>query len=213
MPSRCLFESRLMMLFPELRFSPDSQIAKYLAYLRELARLGCSLTQLPATLVVEAHQSLGSLVLPFKVIHAGVEDTAVRNGEPVSAEDEPVEARVKILFDGEDKPVYKVADGDGPVNAYDLALRKLLEERYKFLRGIRLTDFRSFKLGNGDGSAASIAVVAWFGDDDPNDPNWLVVGVSTNILKASWRVLYDAMVYKLIKEGVGFSQNTAIAAG
>lgn len=89
------------------------------------------------------------------------------------------------------------ADGDGPVNALDRALRKALIDFYPVLGEMHLSDFKVRVLDAKEGTAAKVRVLIQ--SQDKKD-TWSSVGVSENIIEASWQALRDSMEYKLWKE-------------
>ncbi|MFO1152068.1 MAG: citramalate synthase [Rhodospirillales bacterium] len=91
-----------------------------------------------------------------------------------------------------------VEEGNGPVNALDAALRKVLTPVYPELASVRLVDFKVRILTPGDGTRAVTRVMIESADGHGN--HWSTVGVSTNIIDASYRALRDAIVYKLYRE-------------
>ena len=105
------------------------------------------------------------------------------------------EATVKVAIGEEVR--HEVAEGDGPVNALDAALRKALTESYPSLATMRLVDYKVRVVNEEAGTAARIRVVIESTDDDEV---WGTVGVSENIIEASWKALVDAVEYKLCKE-------------
>ncbi len=92
---------------------------------------------------------------------------------------------------------FDAAEGHGPVNALDAALRKALLGTYPCLGEMRLLDYKVRVVDSGAGTAASIRVNIESGDAKEN---WGTIGVSENIIAASWRALVDAVEYKLHKE-------------
>ena len=92
---------------------------------------------------------------------------------------------------------FDAAEGHGPVNALDAALRKALLEAYPCLDEMRLVDYKVRVVDSGAGTAASIRVNIESGD---HDETWGTIGVSENIIAASWQALVDAVEYKLHKE-------------
>jgi 2-isopropylmalate synthase len=92
---------------------------------------------------------------------------------------------------------FDAAEGHGPVNALDAALRKALLGTYPCLSEMRLLDYKVRVVDSGAGTAASIRVNIESGD---NKETWGTIGVSENIIAASWRALVDAVEYKLHKE-------------
>ncbi len=110
------------------------------------------------------------------------------------------EARVKIRV-GADM-FHTVSEGNGPVNAIDKATRKALEPAYPALSRMHLTDYRVRILHAGDASGAMPRV--WIESALRDDPatHWATVGVSTNIIDASFDALGDSYGYFLLREGV-----------
>jgi 2-isopropylmalate synthase len=108
---------------------------------------------------------------------------------------ETTEATVKISVDGNAE--YTVDEGDGPVNALDKALRKaLLPHVPKIARG-RLEDYKVRIIDSGTGTAAKTRVLIVSSD---GLQTWGTVGVSTNIIDASWQALVDSLEYFLMKQ-------------
>jgi 2-isopropylmalate synthase len=110
------------------------------------------------------------------------------------------EATVKLGIDGpgKDKTVqHEVAEGDGPVNALDAALRKALHTHFPNLSGMQLVDYKVRVINTEAGTAAGVRVVIESRDDDEV---WGTVGVSENIIEASWIALVDSFEYKLYKD-------------
>ena len=103
------------------------------------------------------------------------------------------EATVRLTVGGHDEHV--VADGDGPVNALDAALRKALERHYPVLRSVKLTDFKVRVVNPAAGTAAKVRVHIQSRD---GALSWTTVGVSENIIEASWEALTDAIAYRLL---------------
>jgi 2-isopropylmalate synthase len=91
-----------------------------------------------------------------------------------------------------------VAEGDGPVHALDGALRNGLSRFYPELNAIRLTDFKVRVVTTGEGTAAKVRTIVESTAD--HGGSWSTVGVSTNIIEASWQALVDAVEYGLLKE-------------
>ncbi|MCX8117230.1 MAG: citramalate synthase [Desulfobacterota bacterium] len=95
---------------------------------------------------------------------------------------------------------HTAAVGNGPVNALDNALRKALEKFYPELKDVKLLDFKVRILSSKDGTAARTRVLIESGDQESK---WGTVGVSENIIEASWQALVDSIDYKLLKEENG----------
>ena len=107
------------------------------------------------------------------------------------------EATCKVEVDGEQ--MHSVADGNGPVNALSLALRKALFDKYPQLRDIHLTDYKVRILDGENGTGARVRVLIDF-IDNATDERWSTVGAHANIIEASWRALTDSYEYALLKK-------------
>jgi 2-isopropylmalate synthase len=105
------------------------------------------------------------------------------------------EATVKIHV-GE-KTLHTVAEGDGPVHALDQALRAALNQFFEPLRGVRLTDYKVRVLEGTQGTGSKVRVHIQHSD---GDESWTTVGVSEDILEASYYALADGIRYKLLKD-------------
>lgn len=104
-------------------------------------------------------------------------------------------AIIKVNVDG--KQEITAAEGDGPVNALDRALRKALEVFYPELKEMRLTDFKVRVLNPEEATAAKVRVLI---ESTDGKDNWTTVGVSTDIIEASCMALVDSIEYKLLKD-------------
>lgn len=107
------------------------------------------------------------------------------------------EATVKLQVGNDTR--HEVAEGDGPVNALDAAIRKALHGSFPRLKKMRLTDYKVRVVNEEAGTAARIRVVIESADEDDV---WTTVGVNENIIEASWIALNDAIEYKLNKDEV-----------
>ncbi|NLC56967.1 MAG: citramalate synthase [Armatimonadetes bacterium] len=113
------------------------------------------------------------------------------------AEDpEPItEATLKLRVNGH--IAHTVAEGDGPVHALDNAMRKALQQFVPHLADIRLTDFKVRVINVREGTAAKVRVLVESAD---SRETWNTIGVSTNIIEASWQALVDAVDYAMMRE-------------
>ena len=102
------------------------------------------------------------------------------------------EAMVKVKVQGEQ--LHTAAEGDGPVNALDAALRKALLPHYPAIAQFQLADYKVRILDGSDGTAAVTRVLV---DMQDGTRRWSTVGASTNIIEASWCALVDALEYGL----------------
>jgi 2-isopropylmalate synthase len=112
-----------------------------------------------------------------------------RGGAPIT------EAAVKLQIG--DQVRHEVAEGDGPVNALDAALRKALNGHFPNLADMHLVDYKVRVINSEAATAASVRVVIESRDDDQS---WGTVGVHENVIEASWAALVDSIEYKLCKD-------------
>jgi len=104
-------------------------------------------------------------------------------------------AQIKIGVEGE--MAITAGEGDGPVHALDVALRKALEKFYPGVRQIRLTDFKVRVLDSKSATAAKVRVLI---ESSDGEHVWSTVGVSTDLIEASWLALVDSFEFKLITD-------------
>ena len=97
---------------------------------------------------------------------------------------------------GEEKLI-SAAEGNGPVNALDLALRKDLGKYQSFIKGLELTDYRVRILNAGTEAVTRVLIES----EDEHGEHWTTIGVSPNIIDASFQALMDSIFYKLVKSG------------
>ncbi|GBD25154.1 (R)-citramalate synthase [bacterium HR30] len=113
-------------------------------------------------------------------------------------EDEPPLSEATIMIEGPDGEVeHTAAQGNGPVNALDNALRKALRKFYPEIDEVQLLDYKVRVLGGGEGTKATVRVLIESGD---GKDRWGTVGVSHNVIEASWQALVDSIDYKLYKD-------------
>jgi 2-isopropylmalate synthase len=108
------------------------------------------------------------------------------------------EATVKVFIDGSQDPVWSVAEGNGPVNALDHALRKDLGPYQSYLKDVELVDYKVRILTGGTEAVTRVLVES---HDKGTGERWYTVGVSSNIIDASFEALIDSITYKLLKSG------------
>jgi len=112
-------------------------------------------------------------------------------------EKETISSEAEVKIEVGDKIEHAVSLGDGPVNALDSALRKALKDFYPGLSQMHLSDFKVRVLDEKAGTAAKVRVLIQ--SQDKND-SWWTIGVSENIIEASWIALVDSVEYKLLKD-------------
>jgi 2-isopropylmalate synthase len=110
------------------------------------------------------------------------------------------QASVKVQVG--DRTELVAGEGDGPVNALDTALRKALLPPYPNLKSMRLVDYKVRVINSTEGTAARVRVTIESADDQDV---WSTIGVSENVIEASWQALADAIEYKLLKDEGGFN--------
>lgn len=117
------------------------------------------------------------------------------SGRPAGEHDTSTEASIKLKVG--DAAEHTVSEGDGPVDALDGALRKALERHFPRLKEMHLVDYKVRVINARAGTAARVRVVIESQDDESV---WGTVGVSENVIEASWLALADAFEYKLSKD-------------
>jgi 2-isopropylmalate synthase len=110
------------------------------------------------------------------------------------------EAIVKVTVDGEEK--MSVAEGHGPVNALDIALRKDLGKFQAEIEDLELVDYKVRILNGGTEAITRVLIES----QDASGERWWTVGVSDNIIDASFQALMDSIVYKLVRNREGAAQ-------
>ncbi len=135
------------------------------------------------------HEELGDFVKPFTIKGFRVIEEIRDDNDPIS------EATIKVI-DGE-REVHTAAEGDGPVDALSNALYKAVGEIYPALNEVQLEDYKVRVLEGSVGTAAKVRVLI---ESSDGTERWGTIGVSVNIIEASWIALLDSIKYKLLKE-------------
>ncbi len=171
----------------------DPRVGRILDEIKEKEALGYAYEGADASFELLARRALGEVPDYFDVrrFSVSVHHRPDASGRLVSMS----EAIVKVSVDGE--VMISAAEGNGPVNALDLALRKDLGKYQKFIANMELLDYR-VRVFQG-GTDAVTRVLIEFGDGV--EDSWSTVGVSANIIDASFQALTDAIVYRLYKAG------------
>jgi 2-isopropylmalate synthase len=164
-------------------------VAQVMKRLKEMERLGYQFEGADASLELLMRKAAGKYKPFFELGHYRTIGEQPTEGK-LSAQ-----ALVKIRVDGED--AISAAEGDGPVHALDLALRKALEKFYPSLAAMRLKDFKVRVLDSNSATAATVRVLI---ESTDGDDAWTTVGVSPDIIEASWLALVDSIEYKLISD-------------
>jgi len=133
---------------------------------------------------------------PFELVDFMVVVEKRRRPPTRGNQEEPLsEATIKVKVDN--RVVHTAAEGDGPVDALDQALRKALLQFYPALTSVRLIDYKVRILEETAGTASQVRVLI---ESSDGRENWRTVGSSTNIIEASWLALADSMEYWLTKQ-------------
>jgi 2-isopropylmalate synthase len=172
----------------DLSRRPDA-VQELLGRLKDLEARGYAYEGAEASFeLLMRHALEGSRPRFFRLIGFRVIDEKRRDDEPSVAE-------ATIILEGPNGEIeHTAAQGNGPVNALDGALRKALTKFYPEVEEVVLHDYKVRVLGGAGGTAAVVRVLVESGD---RRQRWGTVGVSENVIEASWQALADAMDYKL----------------
>jgi 2-isopropylmalate synthase len=171
----------------------DARLSGLLDMVKERQAMGYAYEAADASFELLARRRLGKVPHYFDVTQfdVNVEQRTNAKGERVSVS----LAVVKVTV-GEEQLI-SAAEGNGPVNALDLALRKDLGKYQRYIKGLNLTDYRVRILNTGTAAVTRVLIES----ADENGERWTTVGVSPNIIDASFEALMDSIVYKLVKAG------------
>jgi 2-isopropylmalate synthase len=158
---------------------------------KQLENAGFQYEGAEASFELLMQEALNGKVSHFKLL-------AFRVSDEKSKPDEPPLSEATVMIEGPDGSVeHTVAQGNGPLNALDRAARKALKRFYPQLEGVELLDYKVRVLGSGAGTEATVRVLIESGD---GSAKWGTVGVSPNVIDASWQALVDSFEYKLYKD-------------
>jgi 2-isopropylmalate synthase len=171
----------------------DPRLARLVEELKEREAAGYAYESAGASFELLARRMLGRVPDYFLVeqFDVNVEQRYNANGRRVTV----AMAVVKVDVDGE--KLISAAEGNGPVNALDVALRKDLGKYQKFIEGLRLIDYRVRILNGGTEAVTRVLIES----ADEKGQSWSTIGVSPNIIDASFQALMDSVIYKLVKSG------------
>jgi len=173
----------------EMHFQKDSpETRKILTEIQRLEHEGYQFEAAEASFELLVQKLLGKFKPFFKVEDISVRTENIGKGVPRSIAD------VKVTAKGIEH--FESAEGDGPVNALDSALRKALGRSFPSISEIHLTDYKVRVVNSQAGTAAKVRVFIEFQD---KEKTWTTVGVHENIIEASWKALVEAIEYKLRK--------------
>lgn len=171
-----------------------SQISDLVNEVKELESKGYAYDEADASFEILAKKKLSIIPNFFELINYRVlsERRFNAQGDLVNISEATVKVRVN------NQEILTVSEGNGPVNALDGALRKALAKDYPQLNNIRLTDYKVRILTP---TAATQAITrVQIESADESDNKWVTIGVSANILDASYNALFDSITYKLMRK-------------
>jgi 2-isopropylmalate synthase len=176
----------------------DPRIPTMLDAVKRREAQGYSYESADASFELLARRELGEVPRYFSVdsFRVMVERRHNARGQLVTVS----EATVKVFINGDPDPLWSVAEGNGPVNALDSALRKDLGRYQSHIAEVELVDYKVRILTAGGGTEAVTRVLVESHDRSTGE-RWLTVGVSPNIIDASFEALVDSINFKLMKDG------------
>ena len=171
----------------------DPKLSRLVAELKEREAAGFAYESANASFELLARRTLGKVPEYFKVeqFDVNVEQRYNAVGQRVTV----ALAVVKVDVAGE--RLISAAEGNGPVNALDVALRKDLGKYQRYIEGLKLIDYRVRILNGGTEAVTRVLIES----EDETGESWTTVGVSPNIIDASFQALMDSVFYKLVKSG------------
>jgi 2-isopropylmalate synthase len=171
----------------------DSRIGALLEEVKQRVAIGYAYEAADASFELLARRMLGKVPNYFDVTQfdVNVEQRINAKGERVTVS----MAVVKVRVDGKD--LISAGEGNGPINALDVALRKDIGKYQSHIEGLELTDYRVRILNGGTEAVTRVLIES----QDESGERWTTVGVSPNIIDASFQALMDSIVYKLLKSG------------
>jgi len=174
----------------------DPRIGELLGEVKSREAIGYAYEGADASFELLARRLLGEVPRYFTVdsFRVMVEKRHNALGQLVTVS----EATVKVFIEGEEGPIWSVAEGNGPVNALDTALRKDLGRFQTHIRSIELVDYKVRILTGGTEAVTRVLIES---HDTATGARWFTVGVSPNIVDASFEALLDSINYKLFRDG------------
>lgn len=171
----------------------DPRLPRLLDTVKERQSQGYAYEAADASFELLARRALETVPAYFTVekFDVSVEHRINAVGAPV------VVSMAVVKVKAGDETLISAAEGIGPVNALDLALRKDLGKYQRYIEGLKLTDYRVRILNAGTEAITRVLIES----EDENGERWSTVGVSPNIIDASFQALMDSIVFKLVKSG------------
>jgi 2-isopropylmalate synthase len=176
----------------------DRRVARLLDEVKEREAVGYAYETAGASFELLARRMLGTVPKFFDVSYFDVKvEQRGQNGHSNDRSGNEVLTTAVVKVKIGDDTLISAAEGNGPVNALDVALRKDLGKYQKFIEGLKLTDYRVRILNSGTEAVTRVLIES----EDESGEHWTTVGVSPNIIDASFQALMDSIVYKLVKAG------------
>ncbi|MFC2039154.1 citramalate synthase, partial [Chloroflexota bacterium] len=176
--------------------APETKVL--LEQVKRLESLGFQYENAQASFEMLVHRVSPDYKPPFELIdYMVIVEKKRRQPTRKTREEMLAEAMVKVRIDGE--VIHTAAEGNGPVNSLDQALRKALLQYYPSLASVKLVDYKVRILEESTGTESQVRVL--IESSDGND-EWTTMGSSPNIIEASWMALVDSVEYWLKKQGI-----------
>ena len=169
----------------------DPKIKKLLDEVKDREFIGYSYDGADASFELLARRIIGEIPRYISINEYDVSVKKNKSGEIVSS------AKAQLEVDGE--KIMCEGEGNGPVNALDNAIRsnfKKVEKYYKYFADLKLLDYKVRILNTGTGATTRVSIES----TDKTGKSWFTIGVSQNIIEASFKALIDSLEYKLFKE-------------
>ena len=173
----------------DIDFSNENKLRELIDKIKNQESQGYSYDGADASFEMLAHQVFGKVKEFFRLISYSI--LAVREGEEIHSE-----ATIKLVIKG--KEISTVGKGYGPINAMDKALRAALAKTYPSLNDTRLIDYKVRIINSGVGTKAVTRVL--IETEDKKGNRWSTIGVSENVIDASYNAIADAITYGLMKQ-------------
>jgi 2-isopropylmalate synthase len=175
----------------------DPRVARLLDEVKEREAIGYAYEAADASFELLARRLLGTVPKFFDVTYFDVKvEQRAQNGHGQKTSQEVLTTAVVKVKVGNEIFI-NAAEGNGPVNALDVALRKDLGKYQKFIAGLKLSDYRVRILNSGTEAVTRVLIES----EDETGEHWTTIGVSPNVIDASFQALMDSIVYKLVKAG------------
>lgn len=171
-----------------LQLAPDSpRVRELVRRLKELEAEGYEFGAAESSFELIMRRALGLHVTHFDLISYRIDSERGPEGTIHS------EASIRMMVGGKEE--HTIAIGNGPVNALDIAMRKALSATYPGLHDVELVDYKVRVLSTGEGTSSRVRVLI---ESTDGEHQWNTVGVSGNVIEASWLALSDSIEYKLL---------------